>query len=99
MKTTYVISIKAIRDYYGKPLSGEEQHWEYAQIDTGSSINSGYPVFRSDPVEFSSLEEAKAWYNFAEPYLKSNSNLKNYDWSTLAIRQRIVTYEVIEKLG
>lgn len=98
MENSYVISVKKIRDYYGKPLSEEKQCWEYARDDTGGSYCSGYPCWscESGAKTFASVESAKKYYSFAREYLITKSNLDKYDWNTFAIRKRI--YTKIEEL-
>lgn len=98
MENRYVISVKKIKDYYGKPLSEENQCWEYAQDDTGTSLSSGYPCWASEygAKVFHSIEDAKQYYKFARIYLITKDNLNKYDWNTLAIRKRI--YAKIEEL-
>ena len=98
MGDTYVISVKKIKDYYGKSLDENEQYWEYARDDTGSSLSTGYPCWCSEhgAKVFKSVKDAKKYYEYARQYLITTNNQDKYDWKTLAIRKRI--YRKIENL-
>lgn len=98
----FVISVKRIRDYHGNLLSEEKQKYEYAMIDCHGPMASGYPCFAYDEYhaeKFTSIEDAKKWWNsnkryLTHPYLDENK----FDMTTLAIRKHITIYKTVEKL-
>lgn len=91
----YVISVKRIKNYCGEPVN----EFVYAGHDThAGSMSTGYPIFCSwvgDADRFSSVEEAKNWWEKNSKDLLSFSG-DTHDLSTLAIRK--VIYKTIEKL-
>ena len=100
MMNPYVISIKRIKDYQGKPL--ETPEWEYAGYDRYSgSMSTGYPCFTSyigHASTFKSVNDAKEilpkWIkDFMYPTHTLNDS---YDWSSLAIRK--IVFHTADKI-
>ena len=91
----YVISVKRIKNYCGEPVDD----FVYAGLDNHSgSMSTGYPIFCSwvgDATRFSSVEEAKNWWEKNSKHLLSFSG-DTHDFSTLAIRK--IIYKTVEKL-
>ena len=91
----YVISVKHIRNHKGEPVD----EFVYAGSDTHSgSKSTGYPIFCSwvgNANKFSSVEEAKNWWEQNRKHLLNFSE-ETHDLSTLAIRK--VIYKTVNKL-
>lgn len=98
---SYVISIKRIKDYQGKPL--ETPEWEYAGYDRYSgSMSTGYPCFTNYlgyAEKFKSAEAAKETLpKWIKDFMYPTKSLDNaYDWSSLAIRK--IVFHTVEKLN
>lgn len=99
----YVISVKRIKSYNRVDLPEEGQFWEYAMNDSyAGAMSTGYPCWGSEKYAntFSSIEEAKEWFEGCKLYLverySGTINQYDYDWSTLGIRR--VIYKTEEML-
>lgn len=101
MMNAYIISIKRIKDYNGKPLS--EPEWEYASYDRyAGSMSTGYPCFTSCigyANKFKSADAAReSLSDWLKDFMYPTKRLDDsYDWSSLAIRK--IVFHTIEKLN
>lgn len=89
----YILSIKRVKDIFGKELSSSE--WEYASYDNFSgSMSSGYPIFANlyHAIIFSSPESAEEWFKKNSQYI----NLSCYDRTSLAVRK--IVFKTIKKI-
>lgn len=88
MKEKYVISIKARKDVMGNDC----EEWRYAGIDDGS-YGSGFPCWCYSDYNcktFSSIEDAKEWFNSSRSFLfGSYYDKDDLDRRTLGIRKVI----------
>lgn len=91
----YILSIKRVKNTFGKPLDTPE--WEYAGYDNFSgSFSTGYPIFTGlyHASRFSTVDEAKDWYTRNKDYIYDGMN--QYDLSTLAVRK--IIFKTVEKI-
>ena len=84
-ETKYVIAIKRIRNYIGRPLAENEQYFEYLSTDDGphgsgdlcfSNLNNAYMM------TFSTVQEAIDYYN---TYVQSRIYISPFDYDTKSI--------------
>lgn len=95
----FVIAIKRIGDYYGKPYAKDKHEWEYAQIDShAGSFSTVYPCFSGITwaEKFASVEDAKEWFNKEKRYLM-RLNPRSYDINSVCIQE--IVYNEVEKLN
>lgn len=88
-ETKYVIAIKRVRNYIGRPLSENEQYFEYLSTDDGphgsgdlcfSDLNNAYMM------KFSTDQEAIDYYNaYVQDHI--NVTLNDYDTESIIVRK------------
>lgn len=94
----FVVAIKRIGDFYGKPYPADRQRWSYGQFDNyAGSFSTGYPCFAdiTHAQKFPTVEEAKRWY--AECKRDLDLNPRTYDLNSLCVQE--VVFNEVAKLN
>lgn len=97
----YVIAIKRIKDYYGKPIATENQPWYYPCQEYFNDDPIGYvwDSYNENTMTFVNELEASVWWDVLKSSLKPYIN-GYYDPDSLCIQKRtiMVETETIKKI-